>query len=80
MAKYRVTQHYRSSTIVLERNRVIELETEIAEWVNRDSPGTLEPYQEPPKATAVAAAPDEPASTRMVTKRRPGRPRKAKDD
>lgn len=73
MARWRVTGRYASAGYGpwVEGDEV-ELDDDQAGFVNRDSPGTLEPAGRP----AVAeVGEEEPEKDRMV--RRPGRPRKA---
>jgi hypothetical protein len=68
MPAYKVTQRYgayRDGKRVgpWSGGETVELETELAEWVNRDAPGTL-------------AAPGVKAPADTPKKRGPGRPRK----
>lgn len=41
MGSYRVNHNYKSPPHHFEADSVVELEDEVAEWVNRDSPGCL---------------------------------------
>lgn len=47
MSRFAVLQNYRSSnngtTYAYDAGSVVDVDPTVAEWVNRDSPGTLEP-------------------------------------
>lgn len=59
---YMATRDYQRIGLDLKRGDWIELPAGVAEWVNRDSPGTLELYEgeSPPRAM------DAPPADRMV--------------
>ena len=67
--KYTVTKHYRGEGYdgqlrVYERGEVVTLDNaDYVEWLSRDAPGLLEPFEEP-----KARAPDKPAKTRQIVK------------
>ena len=67
MTKYRVLHDYRSSALQFNAGDVVELIPALADWVNRDSPGTLEEIKPAP--------PEAPQVDRMV--KAPGRKRHA---
>ena len=75
MAKYNVTKHYHSAWGSLTRGDVVELDDDIAAWLNRDAPGVValyvlppvEPPPEPEPVKAPARAVDAPQAHRMVT-------------
>ena len=52
--KYRVLKDYRSHITSLKAGDVLELIDQLADWFNRDAPGTLEEIiLEPPEAPQV---------------------------
>lgn len=54
MKRYRVMKDYGSHMMRLKAGDVLDLVEQLAEWVNRDAPGTLEEYKpEPPEAPQV---------------------------
>ena len=67
MKKYRVLKDYASHMMRLDGGAVIELVEQLAAWVNRDAPGTLEEILPQP--------PEAPPVTKMV--KAPGRKRNA---
>lgn len=53
-AAYRDGQHYGPWT----PGEVVELDQDVAEWVNRDSPGVLSPVVEEPAQREMPPTPD----------------------
>lgn len=64
--KYLVTRHYTSSTLTLVRGKTVDLDPELAAWVERDCAGTLEEV----KARAVKAPPKDRAMKAPKRRRR----------
>lgn len=72
MPRFRVTQDYAAAGVgPLEAGTEVELDDELARWVNRDSPGTLAPLEAGPPAPA----PEPPPPTAPPADRAPRRPR-----
>lgn len=67
MSKYLVLHDYKSHLAQYKTGDVVELDTALAEWLNRDSPGVIEPYTSQGKVEEVVKA------DRMV--RKPGKQR-----
>lgn len=42
-SKYTVTRNYCTQTLAYDEGSTVEVDDEVAAWVNRDSPGTLVP-------------------------------------
>jgi len=59
--RYRATRNYASWKLIIIEGEVMEIDEETAEWVNRDSPGTLVPAEQPGKRQ------QKPMRNRMVT-------------
>lgn len=66
MSKYKVAHRYRSNTVSFDEGATVEVDDDQAEWVNRDSPGTLVPARaakpEASEPTSAAAPETEPES------------------
>lgn len=65
MSAYRVTQHYQSGLGAFRKGEIVELVDDFAAHINRDAPGTLEPYLEPEPESGTRAD-DAPPHDRMV--------------
>lgn len=74
-AKFKVAHDYRSSTVTLREGQTVELDDELAAWIERDSPGILQPAQKPREETA---ADGEEADTRERAPSSPERDRQVK--
>jgi len=59
--RYRATRNYASWKLIIVEGEEVELDEETAEWVNRDSPGTLVLAAQPGKRQ------QKPMRNRMVT-------------
>lgn len=66
--QYMATRDYRRIGLDLKRGDVVELPAGVAEWVNRDSVGTLELFEGEPEARAMEAPPAD-RMVRQVEKR-----------
>jgi hypothetical protein len=71
MKRYLVTRYYRSHIGEFQKGKVLELEDDLAAWMNRDSKGVLELIPPNPPAEIVAApaperAIEQPPKDRMV--------------
>lgn len=54
MGAYRVGHNYRTRDLLYEEGSVVEVDDELAAWVNRDSEGTLVPVEDKPAAKPKA--------------------------
>lgn len=80
MGRYTVVRRYRSFTDgrwfgPFEPGAVVELSTADAEWVNRDSPGTLTPFVEPQPEPTPTPEPERQAPATPNRQHKGGRNR-----
>lgn len=79
MGRYRVNHRYQSNTIALEAATEVELDDDVAAWLEHDSPGVLAPIDGPepePEPEAEPEAEPEPEAEAEVPAPRKRAPRK----